>query len=117
MKRIAVFGTGKVGKIILSLPLRKNYSIAFVCDNDSNKWGTSICGYKILSPAELLKTEVDYVCLAIVTRGMWQNVYKQLLAYGITDEKIIYSFDYVKINYCRSPLDEFFDIEKKQFHL
>ena len=110
--KIVVFGSGKVGKKILSYTLKKGNTIICVCDNDSNKWNTEICGYKILSPENALK-DADFIILAITSAQF--SVYEQLISMNIPDKKIIKVTSSLKLDYFESPLDEFFDIKKKPF--
>lgn len=111
MQKIIIFGAGKVAEVILSFSLKPNYSISFICDNDKAKWGASIAGYEIKKPENLVTAEFDYIICA-VRLSIRREIYNQLLDYGIPDTKIVYTFDYAKLNYCNSPLDVFFDIKK-----
>lgn len=109
---IVVFGSGKVGKKILSYPLKKGSVIICVCDNDSKKWNTEICGYKILPPEKVLK-QADCIVLAITSAQY--EVYEQLLSKNIQENKIIRVTSSLKLDYFETPLDALFDIKKKTF--
>lgn len=70
-KKVCVFGTGSFFKGYHHF-LNK---IDFVCDNNSRIWGTEVCGYKCISPAELSTME-DTIVIIMVSH--YREIKKQL---------------------------------------
>jgi len=54
-------------------------------DNDPNKWGTSINGVKIMAPNILTSISLQQI---IITSGYCQDIHKQILSFGIDQDKI-----------------------------
>lgn len=88
---IVIFGSGKVGKYVLRLLLLskyKDYKILF-CDNDASIWGSSVCGYKIISPHELNKNYRNSI--VVVGSELYRaQIYEQLCFEGFPRQKILY---------------------------
>lgn len=59
---VVVFGTGNFGKIVVQAAIECGLTVEKVCDSNISNWGTSFCGYPVVSPDEL--NENDIVLLA-----------------------------------------------------
>lgn len=111
--KIIVFGTGMVGKKLLSYPLQEDVQISLICDNNKKLWGTSILEYEIHSPEEIKGCDYDKVILAVING--WMDVRDQLIDLGVKREKIILAVGWSRVDYYPDTLDEYFVIEKKNF--
>lgn len=76
MKKIILFGAGKIGKEALTY-FGSKYISCF-CDNDSDLWGKEVLGKKVISPSELKKYEKDSIILLAVRDGIYDELKHQL---------------------------------------
>lgn len=109
--RIVVFGTGVVGRTLLTMPLKSNCEIVMVCDNDSSSQGKYCQGYLIESPQKI--HEIVYDIIVVATDKYARYIKDQLLKMGVASDKIQLSDGWNSIEYMSSPLDRFFDVQKK----
>ena len=86
-KEIVLFGTGSGGRNLLANLLEKGIKIGYICDNNAEKWGSSLYGVIIHPPAQL-KLDRNKVNVLIASTW-WYDISKQLKAYGLTDEQIL----------------------------
>jgi len=59
---VIVFGTGNFGQIVVQAARDCGITIEKICDSNSSNWGTTFCGYPVVSPDDL--SEKDIVLLA-----------------------------------------------------
>ena len=109
--RIVVFGTGTVGRTLLSMPLKSNCEIVMVCDNDISSHGKYCHGYLIESPVKINTIEYDVIILA--TDKYARNINNQLLDMGVDSKKIQFPDGWNTMEYMVSPLEKYFDVKKK----
>ena len=89
-KRIIVFGTGSGGRNILFNLLNQGIEVAYLCDNDKRKWGTSLLGLPIKDPEELRKEKER---VNVIIASMWhQEIYNQLKSFGLKDEQLLAAY-------------------------
>lgn len=77
-KKIILFGASTLGKKMLYLLEENNIEVEFFCDNNQNKWGTSLCSKKIISPKEVAQMKDE--CLVIITSMYFKEIYEELKA-------------------------------------
>ena len=88
-RSIVIFGAGIKGESVVKLAsLLGEKDNVVLCDNDSRKWGTKLDGVSIKSPEFISKKSECNVVLAIDEKNQ-REVYKQLLAMGIEEDKIL----------------------------
>lgn len=80
-KQIVVFGAGQMFKHYLG-NTKKKYRPEFVVDNDSKKWNTTVNGYKVCNPNEILNIpkEKQYVIICSI---YYKEIIEQLKNMGI----------------------------------
>lgn len=113
MKRIILYGLGKVGSAALEYNPKKDVRILFICDNNESLWGTTVRGYDICSPKRILDTEYDKLILCLTNGIALNEVYDQLISMGVPVNKIVFSYSHYALGISYSPLDEFFEIPRK----
>jgi FkbM family methyltransferase len=87
-KKIAIFGTGKLGlDTAHSLQNFSDYgSVGFFLDNDSRKWGGDFFGREVKQPSRELLEQLDTIVIA----SSWNNEIRgQLLELGVDPGKIV----------------------------
>lgn len=87
---IVIFGTGKSSELVLDALKMDNVTVTAFADNNFNKHGTLYKGIRIVNPVDLIKMEFSFIIIAIIK---YHSVVKQLLEFGIEEEKIIPYFD------------------------
>ena len=87
-KQLVIFCTGKAARFALCL-LRMNRleNIVAVCDNDSNKWGNTCQGFKILSPDEAVR-QYPQAHYLVAKKACPEEIVQQLLDSDIREEDI-----------------------------
>ena len=90
-KDLVVFGTGAGGRNLVMNLLDQGINIAYLCDNNREKWGTSLLGLEIKEP-ERLKKEAEKTNV-IIASAWWHEIYNQLLSYGLKEEQILTVYD------------------------
>ncbi len=85
-RQIVLYGAGQDAEVVLR-HLDKIDNFGGFCDRDREKQRTGFCGYKVISPDELLKMEE--VCVIICSRQYGGEINKYLLENGM-DQKLIY---------------------------
>ncbi|HNT02590.1 MAG TPA: glycosyltransferase [Bacillota bacterium] len=78
-KSIILFGASKSGEAAMK-KYTKEYKIAYFCDNDKSKWGTSFRGVEVVSPDNLKMLDFDKI---IITSMYYDEISKQLSNMGI----------------------------------
>ena len=84
-----IFGAGNAASAVLeNLKTKKHEVIAFV-DNDKNKWGREIKGYRIYPPSKLqkIKKENDQIIISVVNPTMKSEIKLQLMNIGLQPGK------------------------------
>ncbi len=76
MKKIILFGAGKVGREALTF-LGGEYVLCF-CDNNPALWGTEIMGKKVVAPSELKNYEQNSLILLAVQGRICDELTQQL---------------------------------------
>lgn len=97
-KKVVIFGAGYYGKRVLEL-CKKNVTVDFFCDNDSEKWNTIIEGIITLSPEELLKQDSvgDFVII-VSPKYAYNEIIDMLLKNGIEPGHIFKFVDYAEMS-------------------
>lgn len=108
---IIIFGSGKIAKKLMSYPLKANNRVIMICDNDREKWGVEFCGYIIENPNNIRFAKFD--CVLIAAGYGAEDMKRQLVDMGILGGAIIMPYGLDVIEYCKEPLDEIFEIQKK----
>ncbi len=75
-----LFGAGKMCRNYMEYYGEK-YPPYFTCDNDSNLWGTTVCGLEV-KPPESLK-QIPSECVVIICNTYYEEIAKQLKEMGI----------------------------------
>lgn len=88
-KRIVSFGVGQMGKQFAEIAQEKEIKISFFCDNDERKWGTTFFDIPIVSLAQLIETEEEFV-FVISNKKYFREITEQLEEHGIN--QVYYSF-------------------------
>lgn len=88
-KRIALIGCGNLGQALLNNNFRRNENLTIVCafDNDPEKVGKELCGYRIHSIDEMdevLAEEKITVAISTVPSQNAQAAIDQVVANGVT---------------------------------
>ncbi|MBU5362961.1 redox-sensing transcriptional repressor Rex [Enterococcus raffinosus] len=88
-KRIALIGCGNLGQALLNNNFRRNENLNIVCafDNDPEKVGKELCGYRIHSIDEMdevLAEEKITVAISTVPSQNAQAAIDQVVANGVT---------------------------------
>jgi len=88
---VAIFGTGNVGLIVLNAIKKTEIKIHCFTDNNNNRWGKDIKGYKVISPEELSKNNKETPVL-IASDLNFPFMRKQLTEMGF---KHIFDSDFI----------------------
>ncbi|MDT2571074.1 redox-sensing transcriptional repressor Rex [Enterococcus raffinosus] len=88
-KRIALIGCGNLGQALLNNNFRRNENLNIVCafDNDPEKVGKEICGYRVYSidgMNDVLAEEKITVAISTVPSQNAQGAIDRVVANGIT---------------------------------
>lgn len=65
---VVVFGTGNFGKIVVEATKDCGITIEKICDSNSSNWGKTFCGYPVVGPNELKKSDVVLLATNISNR-------------------------------------------------
>lgn len=65
MKTVVLFGAGQIGAMVSRL-MGPEYRVACFVDNNMRKWGGTLAGIQIVSPAESLLFFPDCFCLCVL---------------------------------------------------
>lgn len=104
MKKVLIFGAGKVGQAVIRT-LEREYRILSVVDNDEKKWGSSLKGYTIKPPDEVLRQNCDVI---IASTDYLLEIIQQLQEMGVQRDKIYFVDGYFfgdSFEYEISPVD------------
>lgn len=89
---IVCWGTGLCFRNNCKL-IKKYYPLKYVCDNDPDKWGTTIAdGVTCISPQKLKEMEDVLVIVSVDNIGYAFEIINQLLAMGINNFDHIYNW-------------------------
>ncbi len=70
---VVVFGTGNFGKIVVEAAKDCGITIEKICDSNSSNWGKTFCGYPVVGPDELNKSDVVLLATNISNRKfLWK---------------------------------------------
>lgn len=89
MEKVILFGASGGGKRLFK-EISNCYEIVAFTDNDEKKWNKKMCDTIILSPEECFKIKFDF--WVITSAPGLESIKKQLLGYGVPENKIITSF-------------------------
>lgn len=98
--RVVLFGLGNYYCLYKSC--FKAVEVIALADNDTNKVGTTIDGFNVIAPAEVIDLVFDYIFLL----GAPQNIFdmkKQIVSLGMSEEKIADIYDIRRL--CQPPKD------------
>lgn len=112
--KLIIFGAGRTTNEFLKYPLQNNIDILFICDNNKNKWGTELGGYKVVDPQIIKETEYDCIFLSLAYFESQEQVIKQLDALDVENTKIMLFHGFGSLGYCESGLESIFQIPKKE---
>lgn len=85
--KVIFFGAGEVGSVFKDQLRHTGYcEVVKVVDNDQKKWHG-----EIHEPAEILKTEYDYVVITIGKKEIAAKIKEQLLEMGVSEADIIWN--------------------------
>jgi len=84
-KKLYLFGAGMFAELFLD-QFGEYYDIAGIFDNNESKWGSSLRGIKILSPAQLKETEEPFK--VFICMKFFEEVLGQLKEMGVKDISI-----------------------------
>jgi hypothetical protein len=87
--KVFIFGSGSTGKFILH-NVEEQHEVMGFLDNNDKRWGLEVEGYKIYSPETLQTAVFDGVVIGSLP-GI-NEITKQLLAVGVSKDKIIRDF-------------------------
>lgn len=86
-REVIVFGAGVLGTKVIDLLRQNENRIMGICDNDEKLHGTTLAGLEISPVAETVKLFPN-ACYLVVNRKHSEEMKEQLLAEGISEEKI-----------------------------
>ncbi|MDO5332372.1 MAG: hypothetical protein Q4E99_06790, partial [Bacillota bacterium] len=93
--KIVIFGTGGFYDNRKNIISKKHKIVAFL-DNDSSKWGKQKENIPIISLNNIREIEYDAI---VVMLTKVEEVYKQLIEYGIDSSKILFFEDVLERDY------------------
>lgn len=87
-RKVILYGAGNMGKSLYLELMKKNRVVAWV-DKQYGQLPAMFCE-KVVSPQEMLKTDYDYVVLAVKKTELVQEIKKELTGiYAVPEEKIL----------------------------
>ncbi len=109
-RQVVLFGAGSLGKEFLRALRELAISVAYICDNDPGKIGAEVLGVPVISIEQMCALG-NHFLVVIASQKHQSQIYKQLLAAGIsendilckpsdTDTDYIYSFSMVGSQQC-----------------
>ncbi|MCR5249105.1 MAG: glycosyltransferase family 4 protein [Lachnospiraceae bacterium] len=108
-KSWCLFGTGRMMPFYRSLIEKFGETVAIFCDNDQAKWGQSIGGIVVVSPAELVTKDVDI----LISCNAESEIEEELLGLGIKRDRI---YDYSRLlRYYIALRDDSLNMRKYHF--
>lgn len=85
MKKFVIFGAGSLGNA-LSMELSEQGNVIGFLDNDYHKWGSTVNGILVLGNVAALD-RIEYDEIIIASTMHFDTIKKELLEYGINEEK------------------------------
>ena len=85
--KAVLFGAGEGAAQFVSGFRNQNIEIAYVCDNDSDRWGSSFHGAPILDP-RVISNDTEHVVVFIASEWA-SDIRTQLAQYGLPAERIV----------------------------
>lgn len=82
-KKLVLFGASWHGEKFYDSLSRAGFTVDYFCDNDEKKWGSFLCGKRVISPVELLRDRADRKVL--IVSGSFSSIYVQLDSLGMED--------------------------------
>lgn len=95
-KRVVIFGAGGTGQRVYN-SIKKEMDVLYFVDNDMEKWGAYYDGIEIKSP-QALRNEAEYDVIEMGTLMGLREIQEQLVADGISIEKLDKSYAEVSVN-------------------
>ena len=87
MKKAVFFGAGQIGAMAARLAGAEYVPLCFA-DNYEPKWGSSLAGLPVMSPAEALSLRPDSVFLCVLDRERAGQMEEQLRSMGYSGETV-----------------------------
>lgn len=109
--RVCVWGTGEQGQKFIDI-IQPYVKIDFVCDNNSQRWGSYIKGILCISPEELKKYKDDIIL--VITTGYHISITNQLEKDGYENIEVILSLLALKNNLQYTFYPEKLDLLKEK---
>lgn len=86
---LIIFGAGKSGIAAYFYIVRNSLpKVIAVCDNNTEKWGKAFYSTVVADPMEIIKKE-NQAGIVLASFKYSDQIYKQLIDLGISDERII----------------------------
>jgi len=92
-KNILLYGAGEVCEIFLQTMKLFNYDLKIlgILDDDVNKIGLSMFGWRVLNPKDIFKFDFDGILITSYTHQ--ENIKKKLIEYNVSEKLILTFFD------------------------
>ncbi|MCX7747925.1 MAG: hypothetical protein N2645_13710 [Clostridia bacterium] len=84
-EKVVLFGASTRGRIAFNA-LKDQYDISYFCDNDKNKWGSTVNGVEVVPPDQLKSLDNTKV---IITSMYDKEISNQLDSMGIHPYKTV----------------------------
>lgn len=102
MKKIVIFGASNFGEYVLN-KISQNYEVIAFCDNDSNKWNTTLRNIPIIAPQQLNASNDIMIASMYHTEIVLQLIKMDILKFSVysdmnVEKEHIYSYDYTQKN-------------------
>ena len=87
-KTYVIYGAGKVSEVAVSMVSKAGGKILCFADSDEDKWGTSVHGYAVISPDEMMKRKNEYDQVLIGSSRYYREIRSKLRDMGLSDEQV-----------------------------
>ncbi len=105
-KKIALFGSGMNGRMVLNLLQGNKIEAVCFVDNDSSKWGTHVDGVEVKAPNSLDIHDTDCVVVTPYEQVFVDAILGQLKSLGAKDSSVLCYKDYCPV---MLEQDQYFD--------
>ncbi|HKK32057.1 MAG TPA: TylF/MycF/NovP-related O-methyltransferase [Desulfomicrobiaceae bacterium] len=82
MNRVAIWGTGQGGRMLLDL-LRADMNVVAFCDNNRTLHGTTIKGVPVMNEEQIVELNPDHMYVAILNKEACVQVKEQIRSLGL----------------------------------
>lgn len=90
-KKIVVYGAGNVGKDYIRQIQKENLCEDYIWVDKGYKLKDNYMGVEVLSPAEMMEYQFDYVIIAVNNEKVMNEIKNELVELGIGNKKIIWT--------------------------